>query len=178
MLKIIGISATAALLFASSAFAENSVAVADKKVELGAGIYADFEGARGDSLSNHVGLSVNGSYRFTPNWSATGYFTYTKGVEYGGYDPEIDVDIYRYMASVNYDLTPEASYSPYLLALTGYEDFKNAPDFRDGVLVGGGAGLHICLSESIGANIAGMYKLNVNDGDEAVIVNATLNYRF
>lgn len=166
----------AGTLFCTSAFAADSITVADTKYEVGVGLQYDFEGDNNDALQSNSGLLLQGSYRFAPALSVTGDFAYSPSVHYNNYSK--NTDIYRFIANVNYDFMPDKFFSPYLLVGLGFESFSDTPTDRDGFLGDFGAGMRFYFTKSIGLNVSAMAKYNLDHDDRAILMDAAFIYRF
>jgi hypothetical protein len=173
--KTVFLSLLAATLFSVSCAAEDTAVIADKKFEIGVGLVGDIEGNTGDKLHSNGGLLLQGGYRFAPNWSVTGIYTYAPNV--GITDSDQKTDIQRIIADLNYDFTPDKAYSPYLLAGAGYETMSNIQN-RDGFLLGVGGGVRYCFTSAFDIDLSGMAKFDMDHTDQAVLVNVAVNYRY
>ena len=177
--KTIPTLATAMLLSIPALASDPTPTVADTKFEIGVGVNGDIEGSKDDPLHSNGGLLLQASYRFLPNWSVTGIYTYSGNV--GTAYSDLKADINRYIVDLNYDFAPEETYSVYVFVGGGYEDTTKTEYGgydRDGFLFGGGLGMRIYLSTHFGLNFSGMYKYNDEADDSAVLLNAAVTYRF
>lgn len=164
----------AGLLCATSASAESTRTIADTKNTLGGGLNLDIDGREGDSIENNVGILLQDTYRFAPNWSVTGMYTYAWNVGVKNAD---SISIHRLIANVNFDLAPQETGTPYIFAGGGYESMAGISG-RDGALADFGVGLRMLLTENIGFDLAGMAKFNLDHEDRAILFNAAVTYSF
>ncbi len=164
----------AGLLCTTSASAGSTRTIADTKNTVGAGLNLDLDGNEGDVIKNNVGILLQDNYRFAPNWSVTGMYTYAWNVGVKNAD---SIDIHRLIVNVNFDFAPHQSGTPYIFAGGGYESMSGISG-RDGTLGDFGVGLRMLLTDNIGFDLAGMAKFNLDHDDRALLFNAALTYSF
>jgi hypothetical protein len=162
------------LLCATSASAGTTRTIADTKNTVGAGLNFDIDGREGDSVQNNVGILVQDTYRFAPNWSVTGMYTNAWNVSVTN---SASTNIQRAILNINFDLAPQGSATPYILAGGGYESMSGIPN-RDGALADFGAGFRMLLTDTIGFDLTGMAKFHLDHEDRALLFNAAVTYSF
>ncbi len=172
MKKSILISAIAALMLGSAASAQGL-----NKYEVG--LQGILETVDNDSVlkDNIGGFGARANYRLEDNWLVgVGYQRFSSPkTRVAGYDTDID----RYFLNATYEVNPQNSFVPYVIAGLGYQNIHDElPTFEKGAVGQIGVGFKKKLLEYLSLGVEARYIRDFKNTDDDFALGAFLSIPF